>query len=178
VEVSSVHKKTAEKVRRMKPADVDKMLARIKVPKEFSRKTRHLADGMKAEELRNISLFFFPVVVANLPTKGIQRIWLRFTYLMRIFSASEEEFDRTASGLKHRTEITQELLVGIFHNYGEDVGTYNVHGLLHLEAIRKHGPLATTSAVPYEASFGHVRRSFVPGTPSITKQIMTEMFVR
>ena len=176
MDINTKKKQTSVATVRIKPYEVDKMLCALKVPTEFSRKTRHLRDGMKAEEYRNLSLFFYPVLVARIETKGIRTIWLRFCYLMRLYCASEVEFLQTDS--RHRIEIAQDLIKGIFHHYGSVVGTYNLHGLLHLEEIRRHGPLPLTSAIPFEGSFSHVRKAFRPGTPSIPKQIVSEMYVR
>lgn len=63
--------------------------------------------------------------------------------------------------------------------FGKVNCSYNLHLICcHLLEIRTHGPLTETSAFKFETFYGEMRRSFVPGTPSTTKQILKNVMLK
>jgi hypothetical protein len=83
---------------------INRDLLNIRVPTEFSRKTRELDfANLKAEEYRNIFLFYFEVVGSKLRPKnpedyscprgyGEQEVWYSMVFLIRALLLPEEEY--------------------------------------------------------------------------------------
>lgn len=63
--------------------------------------------------------------------------------------------------------------------FGKQNCSYNLHVFCsHLLEIRTHGPLTETSAFKFEAFYGEMRRSFVPGTISPMKQALQNIMLK
>ena len=57
--------------------------------------------------------------------------------------------------------------------------SYSVHVIAaHLLKIRDSGPLTSTSAFPFEHFYGEMRKTYVLGTQSITKQIFSKILLK
>ena len=67
------------------PASFNKLMTQVKVPKEFSRRARELDFAVyKAQEFRNLLLFFFPLVIACIEKRQKERhLWLLLAYMIR-----------------------------------------------------------------------------------------------
>ena len=67
------------------PSVFNSLMRGIKVPREFSRRVRQLDFGvLKAQEFRNLSLFFFPIIIQCInQTAKERRLWLLLTYMIR-----------------------------------------------------------------------------------------------
>jgi hypothetical protein len=74
--------------------DVEAILKATRVPSEFSRRTRELDfPNLKAEEYRNIIIFYFPAVLSLLRTARKERIFFaQFVYFVRALILPENEF--------------------------------------------------------------------------------------
>ena len=152
-------------------------LLNIKVFDEFSRRIRELDFAvMKAQEFRNITLFFFPVVINCIESDARERkVWLLFSYMIRACILPQKEF-QPLPDLEPICEMFYTLYESIF---GEANCTYNTHVVSsHLPLMRNHGPLTFTSAFGFESFYGEIRKSFTPGTPSTLKQIMKKILIK
>ena len=169
-------KVSKSKIKRAKCAAVDAVLMGQKVPTEFSRRVRPLQDGLKSEEYRNMGLFFFPAVVEALEhDHSGQKLFAHLGYLMRLYYCTEGDSDRYQD---LRRVVREDLLRLVELSFGRDVMSYNLHLVTHLEDVLAHGPLAASSAIPFEGSYADLRRSFTPGTPGIPGQILSGMLIR
>ena len=161
------------------PKKFELLMMKIKVVKEFGRRARKLDFAVyKGQEFRNLTLFFFPVIVDCLEKDAREKeLWLLLAYMVRSAVIPTEEFSNIdINAVNQSCSDFYHLYEMLFspHNC-----TYNVHVFLcHLMEIRTHGPLTETSAFKFEAFYGEVRRSFVPGTPSTTKQILKNIFLK
>ncbi len=135
-----------------------------------------MREALKAEEYRNIWLFFFPIMLEQLTDKLARKVWARLAFLMRAYYFPDREY--AGLGKQYLKDMGSALLKSWIEAFGEANCTYNVHHVLHLPTTREAGQFTDISAVPYESSFANVRRSFVAGTPDIPKQILETMYMR
>ena len=157
----------------------NKLMLATKVTNEFSRRARSLDFSFfKAQEYRNLCLFFFPLVLECIePYAKEITLWLNLVYMLRSSVIPSVEYSHISLDIVHNCcaefyKLFEELLS--IHNC-----TYNLHTLCsHLTEIRTHGPLTETSAFKFESFYGELRRSFVPGTCSPLKQIMKKIFLK
>lgn len=168
--------KKASRVRRIKLDQLDPLITMIKVPCEFSRRSCSLMQPLKAENYRNLALFFFPVILEALQDTKAKQIWARFCYIMRMSYGPTEELHQTPA--KEREACQQKFHQTYLQYFGNGPASYNFHLLTHLFSLLVHGPLPERSAVAFESSFAIVRRSFRPGTRNVPKQIMEAMYLR
>ena len=157
----------------------NELMREVKVFKELSRRARNLDFAVfKGQEFRNIGLFFFPLVIECIEEGEKERnLWLYLAYMLRSSVIPSEEFSpinlQVIEECCHAFYKLFEKLFGV-HNC-----TYNLHVFCgHLTEIRTHGPLTETSAFKFEAFYGELRKAFVPGTISPTKQIMQNVYLK
>ena len=81
------------------PTKYNKLMSAVKVPREFSRRVRNLdLSVIKAQEYRNITLFFFPIVVQCIePSAKERRLWLLLSYMIRSCVIPNTEFSNISS---------------------------------------------------------------------------------
>lgn len=117
---------------RIKPEMLSRKLLKIKVPCEFNNATRPLEIGYKAEEWRNLILFFFPVVTSCFKEEGTRerRIWETTAFLMRAVSLSQEEFQKLSPS--YFQEQLSKWYVAWSSTFGDYNLTYNVHMVKNL----------------------------------------------
>ena len=176
IDLPGKRKKTIARQQRIKSGEPSKLISACQVPSEFSRRTRALNDGLKAEEYRNIGLFFFPTILGSYKNKGVKKTVALFAYLMRLYYSPDEDFYKTSES--HREEIRLRFMRSFIRTFGEDTCTYYFHHVAHLDRIRQIGPLTELSAIPFESMFSVLRRSFCAGTMNIPKQILEAMYLR
>ena len=141
---------------------INRYLLAVRVPSEFSRRTRDISERLKAEEYRNIVLYFFPMILEALADSTGRKIWLRLALLARTYYADDREMERIPSA--RRIENNVAILPLMDKAFGGISLPYNAHVLfVHAERIRAHGPYATQSAVVYEASYAFIRDSLRGG---------------
>ena len=160
-------------------ASFNKLMSKIKVLHEFSRRARNLDFSvMKGQEYRNICIIFFPLVI-NCIDEGEEerRAWLLLAYMIRICILPNNEYGTIDPNvLKYCCEQFYELYEKLFHARN---CTYNTHTVCsHLPKMRAHGPLTLTSAFGFEAFYGEMRQSFTPGTQSPLKQIIQKILMK
>lgn len=161
------------------PVQFNILMIETKVFKELSRRARKLdLSVMKAQELRNIILFFFPHVLQCIePSAKERRLWLLLTYMIRSCIVSTQEFrlidlNMIDLACKEFYELYEQLF-GIYNC------SYNTHVVgSHLIEMRAHGPLTLTSAFGFEGFYGEMRHAFAPGTQSTLKQIFENTLIK
>ncbi len=155
---------------------VNACIKATKMPREFSRRSRPLQDGLKSEEFRNICLFLFPSVLDAVTDSKSKKVFAYMAYVGRLYYNSQEEFENHDS--ERRRVVRVRFLELIQEAFGRDIMGYNFHLLTHLEMLRAHGPLPETSAIPFEGSYSPLRKAFAPGTAGIPAQIMRGLLLR
>lgn len=166
--------------RKLTPASkFNERIIGIKSPKELSRRIRELDFAvLKAQEFRNLSLFFFPIIVDSIETGAKERnLWLLLSYSLRGCTIPNNEFKKID---KDTINNCMEKFYVLFQNlFGEINCSYSIHVFCsHLMIIRGDNPLTENSAFPYESFYGEMRKCFVPGTVSCTKQILQNVFIK
>lgn len=157
----------------------NKLMQSIRVTKEFSRRARDLDFAVyKAEEFRNIILFFFPLVIKCIPEcEKERRLWLLLAFAIRACCLSTEEFQPIQ--LSWINDACDEFYTLYEQLYTSHNCTYNTHVVCaHLIEIRAHGPLTKTSAFMFESFYGEMRKCFTPGTKSQLKQILQKVALK
>lgn len=161
------------------PAAFNKLMANTKVPREFPRRARNLDFAVfKGQEFRNISIFFFPLVIDCIEINFKERhLWLYLAYMMRSAVIPSQEFEQIDIPLVN--ELCKKFYEMFEELFGMQNCTYNTHTFCsHLMEIRTHGPLTETSAFKFESFYGEMRRSFVAGTVSPMKQILKKILLK
>jgi hypothetical protein len=121
----------------------------------------------KAEEYRNLLLFFFPFILQSFENAGRRlyrperQIFAALAYLVRAYVLPDREY--AALDQEHLIATAETLLTHIEANYGMKVMSYNNHQIRHFNLFRKRGNFAKRSAFPAEGMFAQVRRGFEPG---------------
>ena len=155
------------------------LMSQTKSVFEFSRRSRDLDFSVyKAEEFRNLSLFFFPHVLACIEADAKEReLWLYLTFMLRSCTMPDSEyFNMNINQISVACSKFYKIYEKIF---GKINCTYSIHVLCsHLPQIRLLGPLTETSAFKFESFYGELRNSFVPGTPSTLKQMFENVMLK
>ena len=160
-------------------AEFNQCMAETKVTRETSRRARKLDLAvMKAQEMRNLLLLFFPHVLQCIESNAKERkLWLLLVFMIRSCTLPTEEF------LPYHIEILADVCAAFYELYEKLFGqvncTYNTHVVSsHLMDMRAHGPLTFTSAFGFEAFYGEMRHAFAPGTQSTLKQIFQKIMLK
>ena len=159
--------------------EFNKCMSETKVTRESSRRARKLDFAvMKAQEMRNILLFFFPHILQCIESSAKERkLWLLLVFMIRSCTLPTEEF------LQYHIEVLDDVCATFYELYEKLFGqincVYNTHVVgSHLMDMRAHGPLTFTSAFGFEAFYGEMRHAFVPGTQSTLKQILQKILLK
>ena len=161
------------------PAQFNALVKNVKFPKECNRRVRDLDLSVyKGQEFRNLLLFLFPFILKCIQVNAKERhMWLYLTYMIKACVIPSEEFRNVPLDvIEHCCKKFYSIYQSLF---GERNCTYNTHVLgCHLLEMRYHGPLTMTSAYPFESFYGELRNSFVPGTTSTLKQILSNVLLK
>ena len=161
------------------PSSFNVQIHNVKVFREFNRRIRKLDFAVyKAQEFRNLVIFFFPLILNCIePTAKERHMWLFLSYMIKACVIPKEEFSLALLPVIDKcTKMFYSLYQQLF---GVKNCTYSIHvGGSHLIDMRYHGPLTCTSAFPFESFYGEIRNSFVPGTVSTLKQIMSNVLMK
>lgn len=157
----------------------NELMKYVKVVREFSRRIREFDFAvLKAQEMRNIILFLFPIVVQCVePEAKERRVWFLLAFMIRACVIPEEEYSNVNKlEITHASSQFYSLYQKLFSSRN---CTYSVHIVgTHLPQIRSKGPLTETSAFPFENFYGELRNSFTPGTVSPLKQILQKVYLK
>ena len=155
------------------------LMSKTKVVYEFSRRARDLDFSVfKAEEFRNLILFFFPHVLSCIEEAEKEReLWLYLAFMMRSCVLPDSEFFNISPNI---ICMCCEKFYKLYEKlFGPSNCTYSIHVLCsHLLQLRQLGPLTETSVFKFESFYGEIRNSFVPGTPSPLKQILETVLLK
>ena len=174
---------TRKRVTTRKLSDVsvfNKLISEVQVVREFSRRLRNLDFGvMKAQEFRNIILFFFILVVECIQDEfpREKKVWLQLAFVIRSCVIPNKEFYLIADN------VIQKTALSFYQNYEAIYGpkncTYSVHVVpSHILAIRGDEPLTEKSAFKYENFYSELRNLYQPGTLSTTKQMLSNCYMK
>ena len=157
----------------------NELMAQTKVVFEFSRRSRDLDFSVyKAEEFRNLGLFFFPHVLACIEKTAKEReLWLYLAFLLR--SCTIPDYEYFNSSVNQISLSCMKFYKLYEKTFGALNCTYSTHVFCsHLFQLRQLGPLTETSAFKFESFYGEMRNSFQPGTPSSLKQIFENILLK
>ena len=161
------------------PHEFNELIKNTKFFKEFSRRARKLdLSVMKAQELRNVLLFFFPFITQCLVGHDKEiKLWEMLAFMVRACVLPEEEFEAVnVNSIKYCQRPIYHMYQQLF---GERNCTYSVHVLFsHILQMRTQGPLTETSAYRFESFYAELRNSFQPGTVSGIKQMMQTVLLK
>ena len=161
------------------PSKFNSLMSKVKVVRESSRRARTLDFSvLKGQEFRNISIFFFPIVIECIDVGQKERkLWLLYAFMIRACVITNEEYEKIDKNLlRNCCQMFYILYESLFSVRN---CTYNTHVLAsHLPEIRAHGPLTLTSAFGFENFYGELRNSFCPGTRSPLKQILEKVLLK
>lgn len=161
------------------PAMFNRLMQHIKMVYEFSRRNRDLDFAvLKAQEYRNIILFYVPIVLKCIDKPAQERkVWLLLCYMIRACVLPIQEFK--AIDLEELRELCHQFYELYERLFTQLNCTYNTHIISsHLIELRYHGPLTFTSAFRFESFYGEIRNSFTPGTKSTLKQIFKKILIK
>lgn len=162
------------------PKTFNDKIKSVQLPRESSRRCRNMDLGvMKAAELRNCIIFFFPIIVDciedDFPKE--KKIWLHFAFMIRACVLSNDEFrnvdvDDVKSASKKFYQLYEQA-------FGKRNCSYSIHVVAsHILPIRGNRPLTHKSAFKFESFYSEMRNLFKPGTVSPLKQILQNSFVK
>ena len=162
------------------PKTFNDLIKLIQVPREWSRRCRNLDLGvMKAAELRNVLLFFFPLVLECISDDFPQekKMWLHLVFMIRACVISNDEFrnvdeNYVISACGKFYKLYEKL-------FGQKNCTYSIHVMSsHLLQIKGNRPLTHKSAFKFESFFAEMKNLFQAGTVSPLKQILQNCYVK
>ena len=161
------------------PEKFNELMKVIKVFKEFSRRARKLDLAvMKAQELRNIVLFYFILITKCLEKNDKEvKLWEMLAFMVRACILPREEFANV--NVNHVKYCLKNFYVLFQQLFGAKNCTYSVHVMSsHLLKMIAQGPLTETSAFKFEAFYAELRRAFKPGTVSVVKQMFQSVLLK
>ena len=157
----------------------NELIQKTKMFREFSRRARQLdLSVMKAQELRNVLLFYFPFITQCLEGHDKEiKVWEMLAFMVRACILPEEEYGQVnVNSIKYCQKHFYLLFEQLF---GEKNCTYSIHVLSsHLLQVRANGPLTENSAFIFESFYGELRNAFKPGTVSVVKQMMQTVLLK
>ena len=156
------------------------LISAIQVPREMGRRCRNLDFSVfKAQEFRNVVLFFFVLVIKCIEPMYTDEIkmWYYVAFMIRACVLPNSEF-RTLPD-KVVTNACENFYRLYQKVYGKSNCSYSVHVVSsHLLLIRGTQPLTFRSAFKFESFFSEMKNLYVPGTKSTTKQVLQNCFMK
>ena len=173
-------RKRITKRKRSPPKLFNDLIRSVKSPRESSRRVRNLdISTFKAQEYKNILLFYFPIILQNIPVKfkKERQLWLTLVFMIRSCVIPNDEFNNVT---KETIFNACELFYNLFHElYGPQNCSYSNHvSSSHLMKIRGNVPLTERSAFPFESFYSEMKNLFNAGTKSTPKQILRNTIMK
>ena len=160
------------------PSLFNDLMQTIKVFKEFNRRARKLDLAvMKAQEMRNVILFYFPLVTMCLDDNEKEiKLWQMLAFIIRACILPEVEYSKVNI---NQIKYCQKKIYTLYEQlFGTRNCTYSVHvSISHLLKMRAAGPLTETSAFRFENFYAELRKAFQPGTVSVLKQMFQKVLL-
>lgn len=162
------------------PSAFNEAMKKIQFLREFSRRCRNLdLSVIKAQEYRNIVLFYFFLVIDCIENAfpNEKKNWLYLAYIIRACVLPNNEFDLIdKNDIKNASKKFYSLYEKAF---GYQNCTYSIHTVLsHILRIRGNKPLTETSAFKFESFYSEMKHLFHPGTSSTLKQILKNTMMK
>ena len=172
------HRNTNRK--RCDTKEFNELIGTVEVVREFPRRCRNLDTAVyKALEYRNLILFFFPIVLKNIPEKykKERQLWLTLVFMIRACVVPNEEFENVCKAtIVSACELFYNLY---FELFGQRNCSYSVHVVpSHLLKIRGDVPLTERSAFRFESFYAEMKKLFKAGTTSPLKQILKNTYMK
>ncbi len=114
-----------------------------------------------------------------------------YCFLIRTYYYDDDTYERVKFVLRQTYNLSLGDLHSMYYNCFQSGfcsqqskkkmrPTINLHVFHHMQKSReRNGPLAKTSAEPFEALYAVLRRScYKPGTPNTSKQILENVYLR
>ena len=133
----------------------------------------------KAQEMRNLLLFFFPIIIQCIENEYVneQKIWLLLAFCVRACILPIVQFD--AININNITDSLAQFYTLCEREYGSKQCSYSIHVVAsHLLQIRGKTPLTFRSAFMFENFYAEMKLCFQPGTTSTLKQILQNVFMK
>jgi hypothetical protein len=92
---------------------------------QFANRTKPISQGLKAEESRNIVLFYFKVLVDAMETLPRKILWRQLAFLLRSYAIPQAEFK--ALNQTHLRKLAIDWLTLFQREFGKEYMTYNIH---------------------------------------------------
>jgi hypothetical protein len=160
---------------------IDNVYRGTKLTTECQRRTRSMAyvAHFKSSEFRSLIMCAFLLLSAWFHKCGNQaqaKTWLIFCYISRVALLPQPLYRRI------RNKIDLSLLVKKFYCQYEETFkkrecVFNIHLMTHIFDIRDNEDFEEMSTEPFESSYNYVKRLYRAGTPSISKQVVENMFI-
>ena len=148
------------------PRDYNTAMSKIKVPRDFSRRVRTLDLGvMKAQEFRNVILFFVSIILICIPDTYRQekQLWLHIWFMVRACTVPNTEYaDLNTAQILESSATFYKMFQSV---YGQ-------------KNIRGEEPLTERSGFRFENYFAQLRNMHHPGTVSSLKQLLQNSFMK
>ena len=174
------HRERVTKRKLSDPQMFNILISSVQVVREFGRRCRNLDFSVyKAQEFRNIIIFFFPIVIKCIEPEYTEEIklWYYFAFMIRACVIPNSEFRTLPDQLI--TNATDNFYRLFQKLYGKKNCSYSVHVVVsHLLLIRGTQPLTFRSAFKFESFYGEMRNMYVSGTMSTTKQILKNCYMK
>ena len=161
------------------PARFNELMKNVKVHHEASRRARKLdLSVMKAQEMRNILIFYFPLIVECLDGLDKEKkLWEMLAFMIRACILPSNEYDNV--NVNEIIYCQNNFYLLYEELFGPRNCTYSVHVVSsHLLCMRGSYPLTENSAFKFEAFYAELRNSFVPGTVSVLKQMLQSVLLK
>ena len=158
----------------------NRLVSTIKAVREFNRRFRNLDYGVfKAQEYRNLILFFFPIVISSIPEQfeRERKTWFQLAFIMRACVLPNKQYEQIPP---HVINSTADSFYKNYEQvYGENNCTYSIHIISnHIQQIRGNEPLTSKSAFMFENFYSEMKNLFQPGTISPSKQIIQNCYMK
>ncbi len=171
--ISSVFRPRPEN--RLVRQNVDQRYPTVRVPSEVQRRPRKVDESsFKASEWKMLTLVAFPILSTALVAVGLRaeaRALILYVFLMRSMMQHNDQY----AIIKQRVnlhEVMSRFVRAYTHAFGRGACVPSIHLFSHLIEQRDRDYLSHTSSEIFESYYGLVKKAYVKGTPSITKQII------
>jgi hypothetical protein len=157
--------------------DLDEAICKVKLPSEFSRKSRAVCLQYTAQEWRNLSLVMFPLLDVHCSDKRISDLFLIIAFCVRFCMLEDTDY------YLHLRDVDLAHLLKYFGQkyrklYGDKNSVYNAHVVEHLALIREMGAFHETSAFHFEHSYANLKESMRRSPQSRTKYGLTRALLK
>ena len=179
-----LHVKKAAPAAKMKPvkSQIDEELVstfRLRYPTEFLRRPRAInVPKYKSAEWRHLATAAFPIVSGALEDHKhgqYTKIWGTFVFLTRAMELPDDQFNE----LVQRFDI-DKAMTDFYERYTRVFGLKNcapnVHMYYHILHARKKLSLNRMTTEPYESFYAILKKSYHPGTKSMGKQMLMQVY--